>query len=90
MTPPTEEERLASLGELAGNPGASLPDAALDRALLTLKLITEAKQRGISWAILAHSQGYPNGPACKASVKRLARWVQAELLKKEIREAIDA
>jgi len=86
---PTEAGQLSGLASLAGEEPpklASLPQDALGKALLTLRLIGEAKGRGASWAQIAPLVGAENGQAAKAAAKRLARRTQAAVIQRDLAE----
>ena len=89
MSLPTEAQQLYGLASLAGEeppPLATLPSDALGKALLTLRLIGEAKGRGASWAQIAPLVGAENGQAAKAAAKRLARRTQAAVIQRDLAE----
>ena len=89
MSPPTEAQQLSGLASLAGEEPpklATLPQDALGKALLTLRLIGEAKARGASWATIAPLVGATDGKAAKAAAKRLARKTQAAVIRRDLAE----
>lgn len=61
-----------------------------DRALLYLRLVAEAKERGISWNQLARTLGAADGKTAKREAKRLARDTQRRLLAAKPGELADA
>ena len=79
MSPPGPEAVDAALAALTGNVGEEKPQSDLDRSLLRLRLVMEAKARGVSWRAIGRAMG-TSGKACKADMKRLARDTQRDLL----------
>ena len=79
MSPPGPEAVDAALAALTGNVGEEKPHSDLDRALLRLRLVMEAKARGVSWRAIGRTMGL-SGKACKSEMKRLARDTQRDLL----------
>ena len=59
--------------------GEEKPQNDLDRSLLRLRLVMEAKARGVPWRAIGRAMGM-SGKACKAEMKRLARDTQRDLL----------
>lgn len=76
MSPPSPEEEDAALTGTA--PGGT-PATDLDRAMLRLRLVAEAKSRGVSWAAIGLALGC-DGKAAKRYVKRFAARTQHDLL----------
>ena len=79
MTPPSAAEQLASLASLTGTVTERKPETALDANLLRLRLVAEAKDRGIPWAVIGASLGV-SGKQAKRDMKALARETQRLLL----------
>jgi hypothetical protein len=79
MTPPTEEEELASLASLSGTQAPGLPVDALSRAVLRVGMIATAKGNGLTWAQIGSVLGGVDGKTAKARAKRLARQVNKAL-----------
>jgi hypothetical protein len=79
VTPPTEEEELASLASLTGTAAPSLPVDALSRAVLRVGMITEAKNRGLTWMQIGSTLGGVDAKTAKARFKRMARQVNKAL-----------
>ncbi len=75
MSPPTEAEQDQALARLTG----SAPAPGTDRDLLRLRLISDARQAGIPWAMIGMSLGGMSGKEAKAGAKRLARAVGRRL-----------
>jgi len=76
VSPPSPEEEDAALTGTA--PGGT-PATDLDRAMLRLRLVAEAKSRGVSWAAIGLALGC-DGKAAKRYVKRYAARTQHDLL----------
>jgi hypothetical protein len=77
MTPPSEADQIAGLAALAG----TTPSPRLDRDLVMVRLIAEAKARGVSWAQIGSVLcGTPNGKLAKRYAKNLAKSAQQKLL----------
>jgi hypothetical protein len=75
VSPPTEAEQDQSLARLTGSEAAS----GIDPDLLRLRLISDARQAGIPWAMIGMSLGGMSGKEAKANAKRLARVVSRRL-----------
>jgi hypothetical protein len=80
MSPPTPEQVDGALAALTGTVTEQKPDGDLDRNLLHLRLVMEAKGRGVSWASIGAAMGL-SGKMAKAHMKQLARATQWELLR---------
>ena len=78
MTPPTAEEQDESLAALIGAIADGQPATPLDKDLLRLKLVHQAKTRGLSWAQIGTLYGL-TGKAMKRDIHALGRRVQREL-----------
>jgi hypothetical protein len=83
MTPPSEAERDASLAGLSGSPLPPPPGSELERDMMRLAMIREAKMAGVPWSAVARAVGAPDGKAAKRDARRLARRVQAALLARQ-------
>lgn len=79
MTPPTAEQQDAALAALTGNVSEEKPQSDLDRNLLRLRLVMEAKARHVSWAAIGRTMGL-SGKEAKRQMKALAKTTQRELL----------
>jgi hypothetical protein len=79
MSPPSPEEQDAALASLAGSTTERKPGTDLDRDLLRIRLVAEAREMGRSWAAIGACFGMP-GQECKSHVKRLAARVNRELI----------
>ena len=79
MTPPTPEQEGAALAALTGTVSESRPVSDLDRNLLRLRLVMEAKARGVPWSAIGAAMGM-SGKMAKAHMKALARVTQREVL----------
>jgi hypothetical protein len=55
------------------------PETDLDRNLLRLRLVAEAKNRGIPWTVIGNTLGV-SGKEAKRQVKALARETQRDLV----------
>ena len=74
MTLPAQDDR-SSLA------AASDP---LTHALLQLRMIAEAKNRGASWNQIAATLGAPDGKAAKAMAHKLAREAQRAVITRDL------
>ena len=72
---PAGEDQLSSLA------AASDP---LTHALLQLRMIAEAKNRGASWAQIAATLGAPDGKSAKAMAHKLARTAQRAVIARDL------
>lgn len=75
MSTPSPTEQDQALARLAG----TAPAPGLDSDLLRLRLISDARQAGIPWAMIGMSLGGMSGKAAKANAKRLAKAVSRRL-----------
>ena len=55
------------------------PAGDLEKAILRLKLIRQAQDRGLSWNTIATALGYPSGRQLKKDTHRLALDVTRQL-----------
>ena len=84
MTPPTEAEVSAALASLAGQ-DAPPPEAdELARAATRLQMIARAQRSGVSWRQIASALGAPDAKIAKRDAHRLARRVQAEMIRADL------
>lgn len=79
MSPPTPEQVDAALAALTGTVSEAKPGSDLDRNLVRLRLVMEAKARNVSWTSIGAAMGM-SGKMAKAHMKALARVTQRELL----------
>lgn len=79
MTPPTAQEQDSSLAATIGTVADGQVATALDRDMLRLKLVMQAKDRGLSWAVIGALYGV-TGKEMKRDVHALDRRVQRELM----------
>lgn len=86
MSPPTQAEQDAALAALSGTVTEAKPVTGLDRAMLRLRLVAEAKNRGVSWTVIGAAMGV-SGKEAKRLMKRLAARTQHDLLAARNREA---
>ena len=78
-------DEIASLP--AGEDQPSFLAAASDpltHALLQLRMIAEAKNRGASWNQIAATLGAPDGKAAKALAHKLARTAQRAVITRDL------
>ena len=70
----------------AGDRPSSIAAASdpLTHALLQLRMIAEAKNRGASWAQIAATLGAPDGKAAKAMAHKLAREAQRAVITRDL------
>jgi len=88
MTPPAAQEQDDSLAAMIGGVADGRPATDLDKAVLRLRMVKEAKDRGLSWAAIGSVYGLP-GREMKRDVHRLDERVQRELRLARNREACD-
>jgi len=74
------EEVDAALAALTGTVTETRPDTELARNMLRLRLVAEAKARGVPWAVIGGALGGISGKAAKHEMKHLARVTQRQLL----------
>lgn len=79
MSPPDAFTIDTALASLTGTLTERKPETALDANLLRLRLVAEAKDRGIPWAVIGASLGV-SGKQAKKDMKALARETQRLLL----------
>lgn len=79
MTPPTPEQQDAALAALTGTVSEQKPGTDLDRNLLRLRLVMEAKARNVPWTVIGAAMGM-SGKEAKATMKALARVTQRQVL----------
>ena len=75
MIPAAEQDQISSIA------AASDP---LTHALLQLRMIAEAKNRGASWAQIAATLGAPDGKSAKAMAHKLARTAQRAVIARDL------
>ena len=70
----------------AGDRPSSIAAASdpLTHALLQLRMIAEAKNRGASWNQIAATLGAPDGKAAKALAHKLAREAQRAVITRDL------
>jgi hypothetical protein len=86
MSPPTPEQTDSALAALSGTITERKPVTDLDRAMLRLRLVAEAKDRGISWTVIGNALGC-SGKEAHRRMKLLAAQTQRELMTTRNREA---
>jgi len=79
VTPPTAQEQDSSLADLIGAVADGNPVTPLDADMLRLRLVKQAKDRGLSWAVIGALYGVP-GKEMKRDIRALGRRVQRELM----------
>ena len=79
MTPPAAEEQDSGLAALIGAVADGNPVTPLGAGMLRLRLVKQAKDRGLSWAQIGALYGVP-GKEMKRDVRALGRRVQRELM----------
>lgn len=80
MSPPTAEQQDTALAALTGTVTEQRPDTELDRNMLRLRLVMEAKRKGVPWTAIGQALGGISGKAAKREMKTLARATQRQLL----------
>ena len=78
MTPPTAGEQDDALAFIAGAIADGKPVTPLDKAILRLRLVRQAQDRGLSWAQIGSVYGI-SGKEMKREIHHLARRVQPGL-----------
>lgn len=73
------QEQDSSLAAMIGTVAGGNPATTLDRDMLRLKLVQQAKDRGLSWADIGALYGF-TGKEMKRDVHALDRQVQRELI----------
>jgi hypothetical protein len=86
VTPPTPEQEDSALAALTGTITERKPVTDLDRAMMRLRLVAEAKDRGISWTVIGNALGC-SGKEAHRRMKALAAQTQRDLLAARNREA---
>lgn len=76
----------AALAALTGTITERKPVTDLDRAMLRLRLVAEAKDKGISWTVIGRALGC-SGKEAHRRMKALAAQTQRELLATRNRDA---
>lgn len=79
MSPPSPDDGLTALASLTGTVTERKPESDLDRNLLHLRLLAEAKAKGVPWAVIGAARGV-SGKQAKRDAKTLARTTQRLLL----------
>ena len=79
MTLPSPEQADAALAALTGTVTEAKPETDLDRNMLRLRLVWDAKRKGIPWAAIGAALG-TSAKAAKRDMKHLARTTQRELM----------
>ena len=79
MTPPTAQEQDSSLADLIGAVADGNPVTPLGAGMLRLRLVKQAKDRGLSWAVIGALYGV-SGKEMKRDMRALDRRVQRELM----------
>lgn len=74
MSPPTEQDRIASLAALSGA-GVEIPGDGHERDVLLLRLAGDARRAGATWAQVGAALGVPGPALGKREVRRLAQAV---------------
>jgi hypothetical protein len=85
MSPPTPEQTDSALAALSGTITERKPVTDLDRAMLRLRLVAEAKDRGISWTVIGNALGC-SGKEAHRRMKALAAQTQRQLMATRNRE----
>jgi hypothetical protein len=70
----------SSLAAMIGTVAEGDRTTDLDRALLRLKLVRAAQDKGLSWASIGAALGYPSGRQAKKAVHGLEARVRRELM----------
>jgi hypothetical protein len=86
VSPPTPEQTDSALAALSGTITERKPVTDLDRAMLRLRLVAEAKDRGISWTVIGNALGC-SGKEAHRRMKALAAQTQRQLMATRNREA---
>jgi hypothetical protein len=83
LSPPTPEQAAeaadAALAALTGTITERKPVTDLDRAMLRLRLVADAKDRGIPWAVIGRALGC-SGKEAHRNMKLLAAQTQRNLM----------
>jgi hypothetical protein len=84
LTPPTPDQQDAALAALTGTVTESRPDTELARNLMRLRLVAEAKAKGIPWTAIGKALGGISGKEAKRVMKHLAARTQRDHLVAEL------
>jgi hypothetical protein len=84
VSAPTPAGETAALALLDAD-GSDGSPADLEPALMRLKLISDAREKGIPWSAIGGTLGM-TGKEAKASAKRLARYANRRLFEEQARE----
>ena len=79
MTPPAAQAQDDSLAAMIGVVADGQPATALDKAVLRLRMVKEAKDRGLSWAAIGSVYGL-SGREMKRDIHHLDLKVQREII----------
>jgi hypothetical protein len=79
VTPPTAQEQDSGLADLIGAVADGNPVTPLGADMLRLRLVKQAKDRGLSWAQIGALYGV-SGKVMRRDVHALGRRVQRELM----------
>lgn len=85
MTPPTPEQEDSALAALTGTITERKPVTDLDRDMMRLRLVAEAKARNVPWSAIGAALGC-SGKEAHRRMKRLARRTQRNLLLEQARQ----
>ena len=81
MSPPTEAEQMEALASLIGEDATGDEADALAAAATRLQMIARAQRGGVPWRSIASAMGAENGKVAKRDAHRLARQVQAAMIR---------
>ncbi len=81
------EEQDSLLAAMISAVAEGKPAGDLEKGILRLKLISEARDRNLSWNVIARALRYPSGRQLKADTRKLAEHVTRELRLTQNRDA---
>jgi hypothetical protein len=79
VSPPTPEQTDSALAALTGTITERKPASQLERDMLRVRLIAQAKERGVPWPVIGNALGV-DGKQAKKDFHALARRTQRTML----------
>ena len=79
MSPPTPEQQDSALAALTGTITERRPASQLERDMLRVKLIAQAKEQGVPWPVIGSALGV-DGKRARKDFHALARRTQRTML----------
>ena len=85
MSPPTPEQQDSALAALTGTITERRPASQLERDMLRVKLIAQAKEQGVPWPVIGSALGV-DGKRARKDFHALARRTQRIMLLEKARQ----